>query len=197
MNPNMNMMQMGGPSMMQVSPMMQSSPQPMMPSGPPGPVPMQQQQHQQQQQQQQAEKLDNISRVKSLLGPLRESMFLTIRSSAFTLQQNNLADNLKRDTGGHGHVPRFDKHLEDFYACCDQMELHLKTAIQCMQQLTSSQHYLPGAVTAMRMENFMQDNPAGPIPYPTYLNTVRVHVQSAKDIHDTLISAAQNISQAD
>ncbi|XP_033253441.1 mediator of RNA polymerase II transcription subunit 29-like [Drosophila miranda] len=110
MNPNMNMMPMSGPQMMQV---MQSSPQPMMPAVPPGPVPQQPLQ-----QQQPAEKLDNISRVKSLLGPLRESMFLTIRSSAFTLQQNNLADNLKRDTGAHGHlVPRFDKHLEDFYAC--------------------------------------------------------------------------------
>ncbi|XP_016929475.1 mediator of RNA polymerase II transcription subunit 29 [Drosophila suzukii] len=188
MNPNMNMMPMSGPQMMQV---MQSSP-----SGPPGPVQHQQQQQPQPlQQQQQAEKLDNISRVKSLLGPLRESMFLTIRSSAFTLQQNNLADNLKRDTGAH-HVPRFDKHLEDFYACCDQIEIHLKTAMQCLQQQNSSNHYLPGPVTPMRMETFMPDN-AGPIPYPTYLNTVRVHVQSAKDIHDTLISAAQNISQAD
>ncbi|XP_022225887.2 mediator of RNA polymerase II transcription subunit 29 [Drosophila obscura] len=192
MNPNMNMMPMSGPQMMQV---MQSSPQPMMPAVPPGPVPQQQQQPLQQQQQ--AEKLDNISRVKSLLGPLRESMFLTIRSSAFTLQQNNLADNLKRDTGAHGHhVPRFDKHLEDFYACCDQIELHLKTAMQCLQQQNSSNHYLPGLVTPMRMESFMPEN-TGPIPYPTYLNTVRVHVQSAKDIHDTLISAAQNISQAD
>ncbi|XP_020802449.1 mediator of RNA polymerase II transcription subunit 29 [Drosophila serrata] len=184
MNPNMNMMPMAGPQMMQVQ--MQASP-----SGPPVPV-----QHQQQQQPQpmQAEKLDNISRVKTLLGPLRESMFLTIRSSAFTLQQNNLADNLKRDTGAH--VPRFDKHLEDFYACCDQIEIHLKTAMQCLQQQNSSNHYLPGPVTPMRMESFMPEN-AGPIPYPTYLNTVRVHVQSAKDIHDTLISAAQNISQAD
>ncbi|EDW77520.1 uncharacterized protein Dwil_GK24513 [Drosophila willistoni] len=191
MNSNMNMMSMGGPPMMQV---MQSSPQPMMPGSGSGPVPVQ---HQQQQQQQQAEKLDNISKVKSLLAPLRESMFLTIRSSAFTLQQNNLADNLKRDTTAHGHHnPRFDKHLEDFYACCDQIELHLKTAMQCMQQQNSSNHYLPGMVTPMRMESFITDN-AGPIPYPTYLNTVRVHVQSAKDIHDTLISAAQNISQAD
>ncbi|EDV35581.1 uncharacterized protein Dana_GF12399 [Drosophila ananassae] len=184
MNPN-PMMPMSGPQMMQV---MQSSP-----SGPPVPVPVQHQQ-QQQQQQQQAEKLDNISKVKNLLVPLRESMFLTIRSSAFALQQNNLADNLKRDTGPH--VPRFDKHLEDFYAYCDQIEIHLKTAMQCLQQQNSSNHYLPGPVTPMRMESFMPEN-AGPIPYPTYLNTVRVHVQSAKDIHDTLISAAQNISQAD
>ncbi|XP_030387195.1 mediator of RNA polymerase II transcription subunit 29 [Scaptodrosophila lebanonensis] len=179
MNPNMNMMQMPGPPMMQVSPMMQSSPQ--------GPM--------QQQHQQQAEKMDNISisRVKTLLGPLRESMFLTIKNSAFTLQQNNVADNLKRD---NGHVARFDKHLEDFYACCDQMELHLKTAMQCMQQSTSSQHYLPAAVTAMRVEPY-HENPGGPISYPTYLSLARIHVQSSKDIHDTLISAAQNISQAD
>ncbi|TMW40120.1 hypothetical protein DOY81_014798 [Sarcophaga bullata] len=69
--------------------------------------------------------------------------------------------------------------------------------MQCMQQLSSAQHYLPGAVTALRTEPYMQDNPAGPMPYPTFLNTVRVHIQSTKDLRDTLISASQNISQAD
>uniref|UniRef100_W8B7V7 Mediator of RNA polymerase II transcription subunit 29 n=1 Tax=Ceratitis capitata TaxID=7213 RepID=W8B7V7_CERCA len=150
---------------------------------------------QQQQQQQQAEKMDNILKVKSLLSPLRESLFLTLRTGAFALQEHNLADNLKRDSVSH--AGRFEKHLEDFYAYCDQIELHLKTAIQCMQQLSSAQHYLPSAVTPARIEPYMQENPGGPMTYSTYLNIVRVHVQSAKDIHDTLISAAQNISQAD
>ncbi|KAM7346135.1 mediator complex subunit intersex [Cochliomyia hominivorax] len=224
MNPNMNMhampqQQMGGvgniagavgppnPMMQQgVSPLMQSSPQ-QPPVGQQQMVPQQQQmagqmpqnpQGQQQQAQQhppQPEKIDNISKVKSLVMPMRESLLLTFRGAAFTLQQNNMADNLKRDAVMNS--ARFDKHLEEFYAYCDQIELHLKTAMQCMQQLSSAQHYLPGAVTALRTEPYMQDNPAGPMPYPTFLNTVRVHIQSTKDLRDTLISASQNISQAD
>lgn len=178
-------------SMMQsgVSPLMQSSPQQ---SG-------QQMAGQMSQnpavQQQQSEKIDNISKVKSLFAPMKDSLLNTFRGAAYTLQQNNSADSLKRDP--LINATRFDKHLEEFYAYCDQIELHLKTAMQCMQQLSSAQYYLPGAVTALRTESYMQDNPAGPMPYPTYLNTVRVHIQSAKDIRDTLISASQNISQAD
>uniref|UniRef100_T1PBI7 Mediator of RNA polymerase II transcription subunit 29 n=1 Tax=Musca domestica TaxID=7370 RepID=T1PBI7_MUSDO len=153
----------------------------------------QQQQQKQQQQQQQADKLDNVSKVKILYAPMRESLLTTFRAAAFTLQQNNLTDNLKREIINSS---KFDKHLEEFYAYCDQIELQLKTVMQCMQQLSSSQHYMPGAVAPSRTEPYLQDNP-GPMPYPTFLNTVRVHIQSTKDLRDTLISASQNISQAD
>ncbi|KAI9577412.1 hypothetical protein GQX74_013655 [Glossina fuscipes] len=180
--PSNSMMQSG------VSPLMQSSPQQ---SG----QQMTGQMSQNPAVQQQSEKIDNISKVKSLFAPMKESLLNTFRGAAYTLQQNNSADSLKRDP--LINATRFDKHLEEFYAYCDQIELHLKTAMQCMQQLSSAQYYLPGAVTALRTESYMQDNPAGPMPYPTYLNTVRVHIQSAKDIRDTLISASQNISQAD
>ncbi|XP_073847513.1 mediator of RNA polymerase II transcription subunit 29-like [Musca autumnalis] len=135
------------------------------------------------------------SQVKCLFIPMRESLLTTFRGAAFTLQQNNMADNLKRDTMLNAN--RFDKHLEEFYAYCDQIELHLKTAMQCMQQLSSSQHYIPGAVTTLRTEPYLHDTTQGPMPYPTFLNTVRVHIQSTKDLRDTLISASQNISQAD
>lgn len=32
------------------------------------------------------------------------------------------------------------------------------------------------------------------LTYPQYLNTVRLQISYAKDIHDTLVAAAQNIS---
>jgi len=44
------------------------------------------------QQQQAQEKLDNISKVKSLMHPLRESLMLTLKTAAQTLHQNNLID---------------------------------------------------------------------------------------------------------
>lgn len=85
--------------------------------------------------------------------------------------------------------PRYDKHLEEFYSICDQIELHLKTSIQCMQQSAASQRYLPVkvATTGPLMDN-------SSIPYTQYLSTVRTQISYAKDIHDTLICAAQNIS---
>lgn len=63
--------------------------------------------------------------------------------------------------------------IKEFYAYCDQIELHLKTAMQCMQQLSSAQHYIPGHYIPGRTEPYLQDNPtgSGPMPYPTFLNT--------------------------
>lgn len=43
-------------------------------------------------QQQSQEKLDNISKVKSLMQPLRESLMLTLKTAAQTLHQNHLID---------------------------------------------------------------------------------------------------------
>lgn len=92
--------------------------------------------------------------------------------------------------------PRFDKHLEEFYSICDQIELHLKTSIQCMQQSASSQRYLPLHVNTTRFESCLPME-SGQISYPQYLSTVRHQITYAKDIHDTLICAAQNISPAE
>lgn len=113
--------------------------------------------------------------------------------------------------------PRFDKHLEEFYSICDQIELHLvgqtphrlynflcpktnfyfqKTSIQCMQQSSSAQRYLPTHVASTRVEP-LAPTENGPISYPQYLQTVRTQIAYAKDIHDTLICAAQNISPSE
>lgn len=169
---------------------------------------------------QQTEKLDNISKVKSLASPLRESLAVsklnknlllsifyeiiirfvsyvwtqaTLKTAAQLLQHNNLTDN-GATKGIEGTTqPRFDKHLEEFYSICDQIELHLKTSIQCVEQNSASQRYLPVHVATTRVEPLpLIEN--GPISYPQYLSTVRTQISYAKDIHDTLICAAQNIS---
>lgn len=55
------------------------------------------------------------------------------------------------------------------------------------------QRYLPTNVVQTRMEPLpVTEN--GPISYLQYLQTVRMQICYAKDIHDTLICAAQNIS---
>ncbi|XP_043490986.1 mediator of RNA polymerase II transcription subunit 29 [Polistes fuscatus] len=150
------------------------------------------QQQQQQQQQQAQEKLDNISKVKSLVGPLRESLAVGIKTAAQTLHQNSLVDigSLKGiDQLDH----RFNKNMEEFYSICDQMELHLKTSIECLSQNSSSIRYLPMTVLPTRTDTVSaQEGPA--LTYPQFLMTVRAQVGYAKEVHDTLVSAARTIA---
>ncbi|PZC76944.1 mediator of RNA polymerase II transcription subunit 29 [Helicoverpa armigera] len=158
--------------------MQQQSPQQMQPAMP--------------QQPQQQEKMDNISRVKTLMGSLRESIPMTLKSAAQILHQNHNIDS-NSQKGIDNPVPRFDKNLEEFFSICDQMELHLRTAISCIQQAQSAAHYLPLTVMPSRLDT----GPAtaeSSLSYPQYLNTVRLQITYAKDIHDTLVAAAQNIS---
>lgn len=152
----------------------------------------QQQQAQQQQQQQAQEKLDNISKVKSLVGPLRESLAIALKAAAQTLHQNSLVDvgSLKGiDQPDH----RFNKNMEEFYSICDQIELHLKTSIECMSQNASSLRYLPMSVIPTRTDTVgAQEGTA--LTYPQFLMTVRAQTSYAKEIHDTLVSVAHAIS---
>ncbi|XP_037052415.1 mediator of RNA polymerase II transcription subunit 29 [Bradysia coprophila] len=133
---------------------------------------------------------DNISKVKSLMVPLRDSLSTTLKQAAQLVQHNNMTDNGNlKGVDNNNPPPRFDKNLEEFYSICDQIELHLKTAIQCMQQGSSSQRYLPVPVASTRIEPIMPPTD-GPISYSQYLSLVRTQIAYAKDIHDTLICAA-------
>jgi hypothetical protein len=85
---------------------------------------------------------------------------------------------------------RFDKYLEEFYSICDQIELHLITAKKCIQQANASQNYLAVPVVPIRNENLVQENV---LNYSQYLELVKTQIIYAKEIHDTLLMAAQNI----
>lgn len=65
-----------------------------------------------------------------------------------------------------------------------------------MQQSTQSQRYLPMHVASTRIDPLPLTENA-PLSYPQYLQTVRSQIGYTKDIHDTLISAAQNISPSE
>ncbi|KAK0172027.1 hypothetical protein PV328_005400 [Microctonus aethiopoides] len=169
-------------------------PQPTNPQLAPNPQQAQQQvqQQQAQQQQQTQEKFDNISKVKSLVIPLRESLAITLKTAANTLTQNSLVDNgSSKGTDSSDH--RFNKNMEEFYSICDQIELHLKTSIECLSQNSSSVRYLPMSVIPTRTENVSaQEGPA--LTYPQFLMTVKAQVAYARDVHDTLLSAAHTIA---
>ena len=130
------------------------------------------------------------------MGPLRESLSQTIKTAAQLVVQNNATDTgTLKSVDSSTSQPRFDKHLEEFYSICDQIELHLKTAKICMQQGTSSQQYLPIPVQPTRLEPTPAENNA--LSYTQYMELVKMQISYAKDIHDTLICAAQNISPSD
>lgn len=122
---------------------------------------------------------------------------MTLKTAAQLLQYNNQMDNgpIKGIDNSNQTPPRFDKNLEEFYSICDQVELHLKTTIMCLQQNSTSQRYLPPTVMATRAEPIPPNENA--LSYPQYLSTIRQQIAHAKDIHDTLICAAQNIAPSD
>ncbi|OWR46464.1 intersex protein [Danaus plexippus plexippus] len=132
----------------------------------------------------QQDKMDNISKVKTLMGSLRESLPMTLKSAAQILHLNyNIDSNTQK--GIDNPVPRFDKNLEEFF--------HFRTAITCIQQAQSAAHYLPLTVIPSRLDSGPTTQETT-LSYPQYLNTVRLQISYAKDIHDTLVAAAQNIS---
>lgn len=68
-----------------IGPGMQASPQMGIP-------PQQQQQQQQQVPVQQQQPVDSITKAKSLVGPLRDSLSSTLKAASQTLHHNNLTD---------------------------------------------------------------------------------------------------------
>lgn len=65
-----------------------------------------------------------------------------------------------------------------------------------MNQGASSQRYLPLTVMSTRTDPIpTQDMSA--LTYPQYLATVRAQVLYAKEVHDMLFAAAQNIASGE
>ncbi|GLV43220.1 intersex [Carabus blaptoides fortunei] len=151
----------------------------------------------QQAQQQPPQPLDNISKIKSLIVPLKDSLSGTLKTAAHTLNQNSQVDTGNIKGVVDVPVPRFDKSLEEFYSICDQIELHLKTSIKCISQSSSSQRYLPLQVAPTRMETLPGMPDTGTLTYPQFLATASAQVAYTKEVHDTLVAAAQNISPSD
>uniref|UniRef100_T1J5W9 Mediator of RNA polymerase II transcription subunit 29 n=1 Tax=Strigamia maritima TaxID=126957 RepID=T1J5W9_STRMM len=153
-------------------------------------LPQQQQGVNQQTQNIGMEKLDNIAKVKSLLWPLKESVANTMKVAAQNIYLNATVDaGLKTNDSS---MPRFDKHLEEFYALCDQIELHLKTTLECCNITSCSQRYSPFLVSKTENIPIIADN----LTYNQYLNTVRTQVGYAKEIHDALMMAARSITNS-
>uniref|UniRef100_A0A8B9ZIV9 Mediator of RNA polymerase II transcription subunit 29 n=1 Tax=Anas platyrhynchos TaxID=8839 RepID=A0A8B9ZIV9_ANAPL len=129
----------------------------------------------------QAQDFDPVQRFRLLIPQLKESLQTLMKVAAQNLVQNSNIDNGQKSADGA--LQRFDKSLEEFYALCDQLELCLRLAHECLSQSFDSAKHAPG--------------PAGggeSLPYTQYLPLIKAQIAGAKDIHNALLEGANKIT---
>ncbi|CAH2314126.1 mediator of RNA polymerase II transcription subunit 29 [Pelobates cultripes] len=89
-----------------------------------------------------------------------------------------------------GPVQRFDKSLEEFYALCDQLELCLRLAYECLSQSYDSAKHSPTLVPTATKPDAVQTES---LPYTHYLSMIKSQIACAKDIHNALLECSKKI----
>ncbi|KAK3561032.1 hypothetical protein QTP86_025718 [Hemibagrus guttatus] len=88
-------------------------------------------------------------------------------------------------------VQRFDKSLEEFYALCDQLELCLRLAHECLSQSIDSAKHSPNLVpTATKPDTVQTES----LSYSQYLSMIKSQISCAKDIHNALLECSKKIA---
>ncbi|XP_077578294.1 mediator of RNA polymerase II transcription subunit 29 [Stigmatopora nigra] len=147
-------------------------------------------QQQQQQQLTQQQDFDPVHRFKMLIPQLKESLQNLMKIAALNFAHNTNIDNgvKSSDTA----VQRFDKSLEEFYALCDQLELCLRLAYECLSQSIDSAKHSPNLVpTAASKPDTVQ---AESMSYAQYLGMIKSQISCAKDIHNALLECSKKIA---
>ncbi|XP_060222527.1 mediator of RNA polymerase II transcription subunit 29 isoform X2 [Meriones unguiculatus] len=138
--------------------------------------------------QQQQQDFDPVQRYKMLIPQLKESLQTLMKVAAQNLIQNTNIDNGQKSSDGP--IQRFDKCLEEFYALCDQLELCLRLAHECLSQSCDSAKHSPTLVpTATKPDAVQPDS----LPYPQYLAVIKAQITCAKDIHTALLDCANKV----
>uniref|UniRef100_A0A4W3GMS9 Mediator of RNA polymerase II transcription subunit 29 n=1 Tax=Callorhinchus milii TaxID=7868 RepID=A0A4W3GMS9_CALMI len=88
-------------------------------------------------------------------------------------------------------VQRFDKSLEEFYALCDQVELCLRLAFECLSQSIDSAKHSPILVPTATKPDTVQ---AESLSYSQYLSMIKSQISCAKDIHNALLECSKRIA---
>ncbi|XP_008631350.2 PREDICTED: mediator of RNA polymerase II transcription subunit 29, partial [Corvus brachyrhynchos] len=113
-----------------------------------------------------------------------------MKGAAQNLVQNSSIDNGQKSADGA--LQRFDKSLEEFYALCDQLELCLRLAHECLSQSFDSAKHAPALVPAA------PKGEGGPgaetLPYTQYLPLIKAQIAGAKDIHNALLEGTNKIT---
>ncbi|XP_062872972.1 mediator of RNA polymerase II transcription subunit 29 isoform X1 [Trichomycterus rosablanca] len=148
-----------------------------------------QQQQQQAQQLSQQQDFDPVHRFKMLIPQLKESL-----QNVMSIASQNFVHNSGIDNGiknSDTTVQRFDKSLEEFYALCDQLELCLRLAHECLSQSIDSAKHSPNLVpTATKPETVQNEA----LSYSQYLSMIKSQISCAKDIHNALLECSKKIA---
>uniref|UniRef100_W5KCG0 Mediator of RNA polymerase II transcription subunit 29 n=1 Tax=Astyanax mexicanus TaxID=7994 RepID=W5KCG0_ASTMX len=146
-------------------------------------------QPQQQQQLSQQQDFDPVHRFKLLIPQLKESL-----QNVMSIASQNFAYNTSIDNGVKSNdatVQRFDKSLEEFYALCDQLELCLRLAHECLSQSIDSAKHSPNLVpTATKPDTVQTES----LSYSQYLSMIKSQISCAKDIHNALLECSKKIA---
>ncbi|KAJ7304010.1 hypothetical protein JRQ81_011529 [Phrynocephalus forsythii] len=106
----------------------------------------------------------------------------------------NFLQNTNIDSGqksNDGPVQRVDKSLEEFYALCDQLELCLRLAYECLSQSFDSAKHSPTLVPTATKPDAVQTES---LPYTQYLSMIKSQIACAKDIHNALLECSNKIT---
>ncbi|XP_028920644.1 mediator of RNA polymerase II transcription subunit 29 isoform X1 [Ornithorhynchus anatinus] len=149
-------------------------------------------------QQQQQQDFDPVQRYKLLIPQLKESLQNLMKVAAQNLVQNTNIDNGHLPSASpccrkssDGALQRFDKSLEEFYALCDQLELCLRLAYECLSQSFDSTKHSPTLVPTATKPDAVQ---AESLPYTQYLSMIKAQISCAKDIHNALLDCSNKIT---
>ncbi|XP_040572971.1 mediator of RNA polymerase II transcription subunit 29 isoform X1 [Lepeophtheirus salmonis] len=131
-----------------------------------------------------------VSNARKLVcGPLKDKWSQTLREAALRIYQNGVHDvGLPGTSSNLPPQGKFENNLEDFHAICDQIELNLKCAIQCMNQSSASNRYMPIPPNLSRTE-LGNDY----LTYPQYINTSKQQIIFAEDVRQMLNQAATDV----
>ncbi|KAM4589752.1 mediator of RNA polymerase II transcription subunit 29 [Fundulus diaphanus] len=139
--------------------------------------------------QQQQQDFDPVHRFKMLIPQLKESLQNLMKIAAMNLAHNTSIDNGIKSSDTP--VQRFDKSLEEFYALCDQVELCLRLAHECLSQSIDSAKHSPNLVpTATKPDTVQTES----MSYAQYLSMIKSQISCAKDIHNALLECSKKIA---
>ncbi|XP_071756729.1 mediator of RNA polymerase II transcription subunit 29 isoform X1 [Centroberyx gerrardi] len=146
---------------------------------------------QQQQQLSQQQDFDPVHRFKMLIPQLKESLQNVMKIASLNLGHNTAIDNGMLSKSSDATVQRFDKSLEEFYALCDQLELCLRLAYECLSQSIDSAKHSPNLVpTATKPDTVQTES----LSYAQYLGMIKSQISCAKDIHNALLECSKKIA---
>ncbi|XP_041354287.1 mediator of RNA polymerase II transcription subunit 29-like [Gigantopelta aegis] len=135
--------------------------------------------------------IDPVSKFKTVLLPRLKAYLATLFKNA----GDAFAQNAQHDSGHKSfeeYQLKFEKSLEEFYAICDQIEMHLRLALETQNLALDSSKYTPLNVVIPKGDNPPPDSQ----PYPQYLQMIKFQVNCAREIHDLLHECARKLKDS-